>query len=55
LTSPTLDSRLNAIALEHYAEVDYQLKTRAKQFWSFLSGVQEVRSGLRAAREKSAP
>ena len=55
LPSPTLDSRLNAIALEHYAEVDYQLKTRAKQFWSFLSGVQEVRSGLRAAREKSAP
>ncbi|WP_219210007.1 GNAT family N-acetyltransferase [Variovorax boronicumulans] len=55
LPSATLDSRLNAIALEHYAEVDYQLKTRAKQFWSFLATVQEVRSGMRAAREKSAP
>lgn len=55
LPSPTLDSRLNEIALEHFAEVDYQLKTRAKQFWSFLASVQEVRSGMRAAREKSAP
>ncbi|HEY9224677.1 MAG TPA: GNAT family N-acetyltransferase [Variovorax sp.] len=55
LPSPTLDSRLNEIALEHFAEVDYQLKARAKQFWSFLAGVQEVRSGMRAAREKSAP
>jgi RimJ/RimL family protein N-acetyltransferase len=54
LPSPTLDSRLNEIALEHFAEVDYQIKARAKQFWSFLAGVQEVRSGMRAARDKSA-
>lgn len=55
LPSPTLDSRLNEIALEHFAEVDYQWKARAKQFWSFLAGVQEVRSGMRAARDKSSP
>lgn len=53
LPKATFDSRMNEIALDHYAEVDYQLKARAKQFWSFLSGVQEVRSGVRAAREQS--
>lgn len=53
LPKATFDSRMNEIALDHYAEVDYQLKARAKQFWSFLSGVQEVRSGVRAARERT--
>jgi RimJ/RimL family protein N-acetyltransferase len=51
----TLDSRLNEIALEHFAEIDYQLKTRAKQFWAFLEGLQEIRRGVRDARERSAP
>lgn len=55
LPSPTLDSRMSEIALAQFAEVDYQIKNRAKQFWSFLASVQEVRSGMRAAREKSAP
>jgi GNAT superfamily N-acetyltransferase len=50
----TFDSRMSEIALEHYAEVDYQLKSRAKQFWAFLAGLQEVRSGMRDARSKSA-
>jgi len=53
LPDATLDSRMSEIALEHYAEVDYQLKTRAKQFWAFLATVQEIRSGVRAAREQS--
>ena len=53
LPKATFDSRMNEIALDHYAEVDYQLKARAKQFWSFLSDVQEVRSGVRAARERT--
>lgn len=55
LPRPTLDSRISEIALERFAEVDYQLKNRAKQFWAFLAGLQEVRSGVRAARDKSAP
>jgi RimJ/RimL family protein N-acetyltransferase len=55
LPAATFDSHLSEIALEHFAEVDFHLKTRAKQFWSFLSGVQEMRSGLRAARAKSSP
>ena len=55
LPRATFDSHMSEIALEHFAEVDYRLKTRAKQFWAFLSGLQEVRSGVRAARDKSAP
>jgi RimJ/RimL family protein N-acetyltransferase len=55
LPAATFDSHLSEIALEHFAEVDFHLKTRAKQFWSFLSGVQEMRSGLRAARTKASP
>lgn len=50
LPAATLDSRLSEIALEHYAEVDFQLKARAKQFWAFLAGLQEIRSGVRGAR-----
>ena len=53
LPKATFDSRMNEIALDHYAEVDYQLKARARQFWAFLSSVQEVRSGVRAARERT--
>ncbi len=45
---------MSEIALQHFAQVDYQLKTRAKQFWAFLASLQEVRSGVRAARDKSA-
>jgi len=55
LPSATLDSRMSEIALSHFAEVDYQIKSRARQFWTFLSSVQEIRSGVRASREKSAP
>ncbi len=54
LPHATFDSRMSEIALEHFAEVDYRLKTRAKQFWAFLSALQEVRSGVREARDKSA-
>lgn len=53
LPEATLDSRMSEIALDHFAEVDFQLKTRAKQFWAFLAGVQEVRRGVRSVRDKS--
>ena len=36
------------------AETDYHLKTQAKQFWEFLSMVQEIRRGVRKARDQSA-
>ncbi len=51
----TFDSRMSEIALEHYAQVDFHLKTRAKQFWAFLAGLQEIRSGVRAARDQTSP
>lgn len=53
LPKATFDSRMNEIAQGHYAEVDYQFKARAKQFWSFLAGVQDVRSGVQSARQQS--
>ncbi|MDB5730266.1 MAG: N-acetyltransferase [Variovorax sp.] len=53
LPQATFDSRMSEIVEDHFAEVDYQLKTRAKQFWEFLAGMQEVRRGVREAREKS--
>jgi len=39
---------------QQFAEVDYQLKKQAKQFWDFLANVQEVRSGVQHARHQSA-
>ena len=33
----------------------YRLKVQAKQFWDFISGLQEVRRGVRKARHKSSP
>ncbi len=54
LPSATLDSRVTEMALERFAEIDYQLKTRAKQFWAFLASLQEIRSGVRAAHDESA-
>lgn len=54
LPAATFDSRMSEIALDHFAEVDFRLKSRAKRFWAFLGGVQEVRRGVRDARDKSA-
>ena len=48
-----LDSRMREIMGDHFAEVDFQLKSRAKQFWAFLAEMQEIRSGIREARGKS--
>ena len=54
LPAATLDSRMSEIALDHFAEVDFRLKQHARRFWAFLAGMQEVRSGVRAARDQSA-
>lgn len=50
----SLDSRMAEIVEQQFAEVDYQIKKQAKQFWDFLASVQEVRSGVRDARHQSA-
>ena len=50
----SLDTRMTELVEQQLAEVDYHLKKQAKQFWDFLAGVQEVRSGVRDARHQSA-
>lgn len=49
-----LDTRVSEIVAEHFAEVDYQLKKQARQFWSLLSDLQEIRQGVREARHQAA-
>ena len=50
----SLDTRMAEIVEQQFAEVDYQFKKQAKQYWDFLSGVQEVRRGVQHARHQSA-
>ena len=55
LPPATFDSRVTEMLEEQLAQTDYRLKVQAKQFWDFLSGLQEVRRGVRDARHKSSP
>ena len=48
-----LDSRMTEMVEEQIAQTDYRLKVQAKQFWSFLSSVQDIRRGVRDARDHS--
>jgi len=50
----TLDTRMTEMVEEQMAQVDYRLKSQAKQFWGFLTSLQAVRSGVRKARHDSA-
>jgi GNAT superfamily N-acetyltransferase len=54
LPPATLDSRVSELLEEQLAQSDYRLKVQAKNFWDFLTGIQEVRQGVREARHKSA-
>ena len=47
-----LDSRVTEIVEEQLARTDYRLKVQAKQFWDFLGVLQEVRRGVRGARDR---
>lgn len=55
LPPATFDSRVAEMLEEQLAQTDYRLKVQAKQFWDFLSGLQEVRRGVRDARHRSSP
>jgi RimJ/RimL family protein N-acetyltransferase len=46
------DSRVTEIVNEQVAITDYHLKAQAKQFWGILSVLQEIRQGVREARER---
>jgi len=48
-----LDSQLNELLEEGMADLDFQIKMRAKQFLQLLQTMQEVRQGVRDARHQS--
>jgi GNAT superfamily N-acetyltransferase len=54
LPPATLDSRMAEMVEERLANMDYSMKVQAKQFWEFLSNLQEIRQGVRKARHQSA-
>ncbi len=49
-----LDTRVSEIVAEHFAEMDYQLKKQARQFWRLLADMQEIRQGVREGRHQAA-
>ena len=49
-----LDTRMSKIVAEHFGEVDYQLKKQARQFWSLLADMQEIRQGVQDGRHQAA-
>jgi RimJ/RimL family protein N-acetyltransferase len=52
LPPATLDSRVSELVDEQVAQADYRLKVQARNFLSFLDGVQEIRRGVGEARGK---
>lgn len=55
LPAAGLDTKVSELWDSQVAEVDYQYKKQAKQFWSILADVQEIRQGVRDGRHKSSP
>ncbi len=53
LPPATFESQVTEMVEEQLAQTDYRLKVQAKQFWEFLTGLQDVRRGVRDARHKS--
>lgn len=47
------DSRVTELVDEQVALTDYHLKAQARQFWSVLSVLQDIRQGVREARERA--
>lgn len=54
LPMATFDSRMSEVVGDQFAEIDFRLKERAKRFWRVLGGLQEVRRGVRDARDSTA-
>jgi RimJ/RimL family protein N-acetyltransferase len=46
------DSRVTELVNQQLALTDYHLKVQAKQFWSLLSVLQDIRKGVREARDR---
>jgi GNAT superfamily N-acetyltransferase len=47
-----MDSRVTELLDEQIAQTDYRLKVQARQFWSFLATLQEIRQGVRDSRDR---
>jgi GNAT superfamily N-acetyltransferase len=55
LPPSTFDSKVTEMIEEQVAQTDYRIKAQAKQFWSFLAEVQEVRRNTIDAQSRSSP
>jgi GNAT superfamily N-acetyltransferase len=55
LTKADFDSHVTEFLEEQIAQTDFALKTQAKQFWAFLSGLQEMRKGVQEALRGGPP
>lgn len=53
LPAAGLDTQVSELWDNQVAEVDYQFKKQAKQFWSILADVQAIRQDVREGRHKS--
>lgn len=47
------DSRVTELVNQQVALTDYHLKVQAKQFWRLLGVLQDIRQGVREARERA--
>ncbi len=47
------ESQVAELIEEQLAQTDYRIKLQARQFWNFLSTLQDVRRGVQDARHKS--
>ncbi len=47
------DSRVTELFNQQVAVTDYHLKAQARQFWGFLGMLQEIRRGVRDARDRA--
>jgi RimJ/RimL family protein N-acetyltransferase len=54
LAKPSIDTQLNELMLEQYAKTNYDIRREIKKFWDFMKDVQEIRQGVKLARQKSA-
>ena len=49
-----LKTRMVELFTDQYAQTNYSIKEDVKNFWHFLTQVQEIRQGVRAGRHQSA-
>ena len=55
LPQATLDSQVTELIEEQVAQTDYRIKVQAKQFWSFLADLQNIRRDAIDAQARNPP